>query len=89
MRSQDADDWRISGQEKYLTGATFSFRAYTPPRDDWDHEHCAFCWSKFCTDKQANCSQEGYVTADGKFWVCRECYADFRERFQFVTQKQT
>lgn len=31
MGSQDADDWRISGQEKYLTGAIFSFRAYTPP----------------------------------------------------------
>jgi hypothetical protein len=24
---------------------------------------------------------EGYVTTDGMYWVCPECFADFRARF--------
>ena len=47
MGSSDAEDWRLSGQEKYLTGAEFVFRAYEPPWPGWDHDRCEFCWSKF------------------------------------------
>ena len=86
MGSSAAEDWRLSGQEKNLTGAEFVLRAYKPPRPDWDHDHCEFCWSKFYADKQADCIQEGYATVDGKHWVCRKCYSDFRERFQFKTK---
>jgi hypothetical protein len=43
----DADDWRRGGQEKYLLGATLTWRRYQALRKTWEHEHCEFCWAKF------------------------------------------
>jgi hypothetical protein len=41
------DDWRRTGQEKYLRGATLTWRNYQALSGRWEHEHCAFCWQKF------------------------------------------
>ena len=78
------DDWRISGQDRYLAGAMFQFRSYETPRPGWDHDHCDFCWSKFCAEKNGDCLNEGFVTLDGKHWVCRPCFEEFRNLFHFA-----
>ena len=41
------DDWRIRGQETYLEGATLIRKRYTAWSEDWDHDHCVFCWATF------------------------------------------
>ena len=41
------DDWRLQGQEKYLFGATLLRKRYKAWSEDWDHDHCEFCWAKF------------------------------------------
>ena len=46
-------DWRLRGQERYLTGREFVWREYTAPRPDWDHDHCEFCWAKFSGSGEA------------------------------------
>jgi hypothetical protein len=75
------EDWRLQGQEKYLLGALLSRKKYTKPRPDWDHDHCSFCWKKFSdVPGEAN---EGYTTADGYYWICDECFADFKEMFDW------
>ena len=45
------------------------------------HEHCYFCWEKFMTDKPAEC----FCTQDYSVWICKTCFEDFREKFNFLT----
>lgn len=28
-------------------GTPFERKAYHPPNENWEHEHCEFCWAKF------------------------------------------
>ncbi len=73
------DDWRRTGQERYLTGATFFARRYRPRRPGWDHDHCEFCGAKFASNEGD--LDSGYTTADEYRWVCARCFADFRDEF--------
>ena len=41
------DDWRLTGQEKYLHGAKLVRKAYHAQSATSEHEHCEFCWAKF------------------------------------------
>jgi len=77
----DKPDWRLGGQERYLTGVTLHWREYRAPRADWDHDHCAFCWTKFMEGSESDVEHAGYATADNYHWVCKQCFDDFRERF--------
>jgi hypothetical protein len=87
MDTTESDDWRIAGQEKYLLGAVLELRTYSPPRPNWDHDHCEFCWSMFCQSGEPGCLHEGYVTGDGKHWICRDCFHDFRDRFHLSVRE--
>jgi hypothetical protein len=82
------EDWREQGQEKYLRGAEFSKRKYKKYRAGWEHDHCEFCWTKFCEEgsaeaKDGGCLFEGYATLDEYRWVCESCFRDFREKYRF------
>jgi hypothetical protein len=81
----EESDWRLAGQEKYLFGKTLFRRPWSSPPSNpaWDHDHCAFCWRKFLAASGLDECREGYTTADGYYWVCDECFQDFRERFQW------
>lgn len=50
-----------------------------------EHEHCKFCWHKFMKNPngQKDCSNQGYCSTDGKYWVCEECYDDFKLLFNW------
>ena len=43
------------------------------------HEHCEFCWEKALTDKACTF----YCTEDMYYWICEECFRDFREKFNW------
>ena len=77
----DDNDWRLGGQDQYLKGVTLLKRTYSRYREGWDHDHCAFCWAKFMDGSGLGVEHAGYTTLDEKHWVCRTCFADFRERF--------
>ena len=109
-------DWRLNGQEEYLSNITlykvtfpeFWETAYRNKNTfyqkialyaerfvaetnrgveylDGDkiqhfwHEHCEFCWEKALTDKYC----EFYCTEDMHYWICAECFHDFREKFNW------
>ena len=57
-------DWRLTGQERFLKGKTFVKKRYTAPSPNWDHDHCAFCWTKFMENEVPGTFQEGYATED-------------------------
>jgi hypothetical protein len=80
------DDWRIQGQERYIHGATFEWRSWSSDRPDWDHDHCDFCCVHFgdhIFEDDPDTQQEGWATPDANHWVCRACFEDFRDRFEF------
>jgi len=81
-------DWRERDQEDYLLGREFEKREYQQASETWDHDHCDFCWKKFCqagTEVAAavpGCLTEGFVTLDGDHWVCEVCFFDFRFKYK-------
>ncbi len=79
----DNADWRVGGQERYLTGVTLRWQEYRAPRPDWDHDHCAFCWAKFMEGAEPEIQHAGYATVDRTHWVCKQCFTDFQERFKW------
>jgi hypothetical protein len=78
----EKSDWRLTNQQSYLQGKTLYWRQYVAPSEDWDHDHCQFCWQKFghFPDAQA----EGWTTEDNYYWVCKNCCEDFREMFRWT-----
>jgi len=74
-------DWRLHGQERFLEGVSLSKKKYLAYREGWDHDHCEFCGVKFSElEEDLN---EGYVSADNYYWICEECFIDFRDRFHW------
>lgn len=80
---ENEQDWRLCGQERYLKGKTLVKRRYRAPRPSWDHDHCEFCWATFMEQAWPGTLQEGYTTEDEYYWVCPQCFVDFREKFQW------
>lgn len=80
------NDWRLTGQERFLRGKTLIRRTYHRPSPTWDHDHCVFCWAKFM-EAEAGDYQEGYVTEDGYYWICPLCFDDFKDKFQWTVKE--
>jgi hypothetical protein len=78
-------DWRLRGQGNYLQGVTLIHRAYHRhnKNPDWEHDHCAFCWAKFACGDQPDVQHEGYSTEDDYYWICGQCFNDFKTQFQW------
>lgn len=77
-------DWRRQGQEKYLTKVSLVEKEYSPYRQDWDHDHCEFCGSKFSLDKHD--LHHGYATTDCYHWICEQCFEDFSDEYQWKVE---
>jgi len=48
---------------KDYQGATFRFKKYTAPCEDWRYDHCAGCWATFAEYDGSDVLHEGYVTS--------------------------
>lgn len=80
----EENDWRLlRGHDEYLRNKKFQYKEFKKLREEWDHEHCEFCWHKFMEnpDGVEDCSTHGYCSIDGKYWVCENCFKDFAEKF--------
>lgn len=80
------DDYRIHGQEKYLQGATLRWSDWTLKDPDWDHDHCEFCWAKFTDQDWLDVLHSGYT--NGYHWICKTCFEDFKDRFEWQIETQ-
>ena len=85
MPTADKSDWRLQGQEKYLWGVTLVHRRYRRYSKDpnCDHDHCEFCWAKFMVENFPDVLHQGYTTKDGYRWICEQCFADFKDMFEW------
>ena len=77
----EKNDWRLQGQEKYLTNRKLMRIPYFRWSKTWDHDHCEFCWEKF--SDYPDTLHEGYTTEDNYYWICPTCYNDFKEMFKW------
>lgn len=84
MAPATADDWRFTGQERYLQGVNLKRLTWAPRHPDNDHDHCAFCTTKLTLLEIPESIKTGYCTTDMNHWVCPECFQDFKERFKWV-----
>ena len=62
----------------YLSQKELIKGKFTPYRESWEHEHCAFCWDKIDKDTPI-----AYTTEDRYHWICKDCFADFKEMFEW------
>lgn len=82
------DDWRLTGQEKYMEGVCLKranphkYAAQNGKTDIW-REHCEFCMKTITKDTDEDC----YTTSDNYRWVCKACFDDFAEAFGFRVEK--
>jgi len=77
--SNDKNDYRFQGQDKYLMNVQLFFSKFD--NTVRDHDHCDFCWRKF--GEQAGDLSEGYCTLDKYHWICGNCFNDFKDMFQW------
>lgn len=92
----EKNDWRLevgsaSGREAELRNITLYRIPFVPLSEEWDHEHCIFCWEKFYLRgaglKYGYCTgQRNSRDAD---WICPTCYEDFREMFGWTLGGET
>ena len=79
------DDWRLQGQERYLSNAMLFWRLWHQSRPNWDHDHCSACYAKFAEFDGPEIQHEGYASCDdyrlgaGYEWVCRKCFDDLKD----------
>jgi len=81
------NDWRLRGQLRYLKGKTWYWKKWSQSRPGWDHDHCEFCWQKFCNDNCGEGVPEGYADRSEYTWLCKKCFADFAQMFAWQVAK--
>ena len=74
-------DWRITTQMDYLKGVHLKQSKWVRPREEWDHDHCEFCWETIWEP-----TGMAYCTTDYYHWICEECYNDFKDAFEWVLE---
>lgn len=86
MAEQNMQDWRIDNYDGNLNGETFKLEKFKSDQTN-DHAHCVFCWQKITDLEIDDCDKEGYCTFSSetgqKIWVCKNCFNDFKTRFDF------
>ena len=80
--TDSTNDWRLLDQEEYLKGKTLKHSKWVTLRESWDHDHC-----EFCNETIHEATQMAYCTTDYYYWICEECYNDFKEMFEWVLEE--
>ena len=76
-------DWRRQGQENYLKGKSLSWKKYSIDSDFWKHDHYSFCGARSINIESSEILTEGYVTNDNCYWICKGCFDDFCDEFEW------
>jgi hypothetical protein len=82
----EQNDWRLMDQMGYLFQKELRHLQWRPYREGWDHDHCEFCNASLSED--GGDFHIGYCTSDEYYWICPECFADFKEMFQWTVQQE-
>lgn len=86
---REPNDWRLTNQERFLKGVTLCWQQYVPASPTNDHDHCEFCLAKFMEQDKPETLREGYSTLDRYRWICKPCFEDFADLFQWKVASAT
>lgn len=78
------NDWRLTGQEEYLTKLEFKKvdEEKIKTKNNLWHEHCEFCMETISNKH----SEEVYSTIDEYYWVCKKCFNDFKTKYNWIVK---
>lgn len=79
------DDWRLMGQEGYLTGKHLQHRRFSRKLCYEDYDQCDFCWR--CFDKDDAALPRAYFVPEEKVWICEDCFVFFQKHFQWDVEE--
>ena len=81
----EKDDWRLEfGKEPtFYSKFKWSRKKWARTRPNWDHDHCEFCWQKISDIDGENIQHEGWTNDEDTYWVCKSCFEDFKEMYQW------
>ena len=77
------NDWRLKRPRKYLEKITLHWTTFQPFKKGMESDHCEFCWAKFVTQPKPDAQHEGYSTLDHYYWICKNCFEDFKDMFHW------
>jgi len=77
------NDWRLKRQRKYLQGIRLQWKDFLAYRPGNSSDHCEFCWAKFQDAQLPDVLRQGYASEDNYYWICKNCFEDFKELFQW------
>lgn len=77
------NDWRLTNQMNYLYQKNLIKTPFKPYREGWSHEHC-----EFCSERIDQTTDVAYATKDRYHWICKECYEDFKDMFEWVAEDE-
>jgi hypothetical protein len=81
-------EWRIQFA-RHTRGATVRLAKYSRPRASSDYDRCEACFVKFMETAAApGVLTEGYVTQDGRHWICGQCFRDLKDAMGWRLVKQ-
>lgn len=82
----EGKDWRIIGNEEFFKDVTLIHQKYRRYKlnPEWDHDHCSFCRAKFMVEDYPDVLHQGYATENDYYWVCENCFIDFKEMFNWT-----
>jgi hypothetical protein len=80
---RETNDWRLTNQERYLKGVALRWQPYSPASPGNDHDHCEFCFAKFMHNGGPDTLVEGFATSDRYRWICKTCFDDFADLFEW------
>ena len=79
--------FEIAEEFSYLRGIKLYWKAYAPYSDVWTHDHCEFCFATFSEHDGPNILHHGYSTEDEYRWICKTCFDEFKEFFDWQVEE--
>jgi hypothetical protein len=73
-----------------LRGLTLWWSAWVRPSAQWDHDHCAVCWTRIADERIPDSIHEGYTTGPDYSkgaryeWVCDRCFKDLKDEMNWT-----
>lgn len=81
------EDWRLFGKGDYFKDMVLHWDKWVKPKPTWDHDHCEFCNDMFAEESLIpEVLHEGYTNENNYHWICKQCFADFKDRFNWIVK---
>ena len=85
-------DWRVDNARN-LRGQRLRRQKWAKPSEEWDHDHCEACMTKFAEFDGPDFQHEGYAACEeyprgaSYAWVCLRCFDELHVEMGWTAAK--